>query len=473
MSGSPAKKLSLSTILVFALSNLPIAAINVVPFVYLPPYLSGHLGLSLGVIGGVWFAVRSVDLFIDPVLGHLMDRTVTRFGRYRVWLAGGVPVFMLATYMLFLARPGIGGVYLFTWLFVLYLGNSVLYLAQWAWCATLATRYEERSRVFGVSAAVGVVAVVAALLIPVFAPQMGLSSAQSVQAMGWAIIVITPIGVGLAVWRTPERVNPSAAEHFQLKDYWDIVTKPEVVRLFLAQVALTLGPGWMSAMYIFYFHDVKGFSQQQATILLLVYILIGIVGAPLTARLSARIGKHRTLMVTTAAFSIALLLIPLFPRGNLFAFMPAMAWCGFMAAGFGLTINAMMADVGDEIRLHQGKERISLLYSLLSIAGKLTAAFAIGLSLPLLQYFGYLAKEGAHNTPGAIGALQWLFITGPILFVMMGGVCVWGWRLDAARHAKIRAELDIRDAAFDEAPVLAGIGATLPHVALAPQSEPD
>ncbi|MEJ0028422.1 MAG: MFS transporter [Rhizomicrobium sp.] len=448
MSGASDQRLSLRRIIVFSLSNLPIAAMGVVPFVYLPPYLSGHLGLSLALIGGVWFTVRAVDLFIDPVLAYFMDRTVTRLGRYRVWMAAGVPLFMLATYKLFLAPPGIGGTYLFFWLFAFYFANSVLYLALWAWSATLATQYDERSRVFGVGAAVGVVAVVASLLIPVFAPLAGMSSVEGVQAMGWAIVVMTPVGVGLAVWRTPERINKSAAEHFAARDYWEIVSKPEVIRLFFSQVALTLGPGWMSAMYLFYFHDVKGFSQQQATILLLVYILIGIVGAPLTARLSARIGKHRTLIATTAAFSLALLTVPLVPYGSVLGGVPVMAWCGFMAAGFGLTINAMMADVGDEIRLSQGRERMGLLYSVLSIAGKLTAAFAIGLSLPLLEYFGYVAREGAHNTPSSILALQWLFITGPILFVMLGGVCVWGWRLDAAKHADIRAQLDARDAAL-------------------------
>src|SRR5690242_16215723 len=167
--------------------------------------------------------------------------------------------------------------------------------------------------------------------------------------------------------------------------------------------------------------------------------------------LAGRIGKHRTLMITTTAISLALLTIPLWPKGNLFLGMPVMAWCGFMAAGFGLTINSMMADVGDEIRLHQGKERISLLYSVLTFASKLTAAFAIGLTFPLLAWFGYDAKEGAHNTAQAINALQWIFIAGPILFVMMGGVCVIGWRLDAIRHGEIRAALDARDAALDAA----------------------
>lgn len=227
----------------------------------------------------------------------------------------------------------------------------------------------------------------------------------------------------------------------------------------------------MSAMYLFYFHDVRGYSQAQASILLLIYILIGVVGAVSIGHVARRIGKHRTLMATTAAFSLALLTILLVPYGNVWAAMPIMAWCGFMAAGFGLTINSMMADVGDEIRLHQGKERISLLYAVLIFASKLTAAFAIGLTFPLLELFGYVAKEGARNTPQAIAALQWIFITGPLLFVMLGGVCVWGWRLDAAKHADIRAKLDARDALAQSDAALASVSATAPHLVLAAEAE--
>jgi len=460
------QRLSLPNLLVYSLSTMSVSALGVVLFVYLPPYLASHLGVSLGVIGGVWASVRAVDLFVDPLLGYLMDRTDTRFGRYRIWLVGGVPIFMLATYMLFFAAQGIGASYLFVWLFILYVGNSILALSQQSWSATLATSYGERSRVFGISTAVGVAAAVASLLIPVFAPMAGLTSNEGVLAMGVAVLAMAPIGIGLAVWRTPERVSKTSAHHFQAADYWEIVSKPEVIRLFLAQVALTLGPGWMSAMYLFYFRDVRGYSQQQASILLVIYILIGVAGAPLAARLASRIGKHRTLMMTTLAFSLALLTIPLVPVGNLLAGIPIMAWCGFMAAGFNLSISSMMADVGDEIRLRQGKERISLLYSVLSFASKLTAAFAIGLTFPLLEYFGYVAKEGAHNTHAAIQALEWIFIIGPVLFVVLGGVCVWGWRLDAVKHASIRAELDARDALLEEAAILTSAGAR-PHVVLA------
>ena len=470
-SGQIGQRLSLASVITFSVATFPVSALGVALFVYLPPYLASHLGVSLTAIGYAWATVRLLDLFVDPVLGHMMDRTRTAFGRYRVWLAAGVPVLMLAVYKLFMAPKGVDGTYILIWLFVLYVGNSIMALSQSAWSATLATQYHERSRVFGILTAVGVAAAVLTLLIPTFAPSMGLSNAQGVQAMGWFVIAMAPLTVGLSVWRTPERISKDLHEHFEIRDYRDIVRKPEVIRLFLCQMALTLGPGWMSAMYLFYFKDIRGFDTQQSTILLLIYILAGVIGAPLTSRAAMRFGKHQTLMATTTAFSVGLLGVFIVPKSNVLAGVPVMFWCGFMAAGFGLMINAMMSDVCYEIRLAQGKERISLLYAVLTFAGKIAAAAAISITFPLLSRLGYNAAEGAHNTAQALQGLQIAFLAGPIVFVVLGGVCVMGWKLDAARHAGVRAQLDARDAVLEEAAIMSSVGAR-PHSLLAAEDEP-
>nr|QQZ50418.1 MFS transporter [Phenylobacterium glaciei] len=187
-------------------------------------------------------------------------------------------------------------------------------------------------------------------------------------------------------------------------------------------MSLTLGPGWMSALYIFFFTDSRGYTGTEASSLLLVYVLAGILGAPLTARLAQKFSKHRTLMVTTTAYSLGLCMVMVIPKGNVVAAIPVMFWCGFMAAGFDLMIRAMLADVGDEVRLEQGQERISLIYALNSLAGKIASAFAIGVTFPLLGKLGYKAAEGAVNTPAAIRALEWAYIAGPIIFVMLGSL---------------------------------------------------
>ena len=455
--GGP-RPLSSPMVLSFSTVALPLGALAVAVAVYLPPYFASHLGVSLTVIGTAWAIVRLLDIGVDPVLGLVMDRTRTPIGRYRVWMMIGGPILMIAVYALFEAPAGIGSVYLIAWLLIFYLGNSILGLGHSAWAATLATEYHQRSRVFGVLAAAGVVGAVVVLMIPIAATHVGLTSAQGVRAMGWFIFALIPIVVGLVCLRTPEFVaKRTSAENFRLQDYLGLITKPDLLRLFMAQMALTLGPGWMSALYLFFFVDARRYSPEQASILLLVYVVAGIVGAPLTARLAMRFSKHRTLMVTTTAYSLGLCLVMVTPKGSVPAAIPIMFWCGFMAAGFDLMIRAMLADVADEVRLEQGQEQLSLIYALNALANKIASAFAIGLTFPLLAWLGYKATTGAVNTPEAIFSLEMAFIVGPIIFVMLGGACVIGWKLDAGKHADIRRQLEERDALYTAAPIIESV----------------
>jgi len=443
-------RLKLSLILPFSAPSLALSALGVAVFVYLPPYFAGHLKVPMTIVGGVWMLVRLLDIPVDVLLALVMDRTRSILGRYRLWLLLGAPILMLALWRLFMAPVGFSGGYLLTWLFAMYLGTSILGLAHSAWGATLATRYHERSRLFGALNAVGVLGTMAALALVIAAKPLGLSDAEAVRAMGWLIIALTPVTVLLAAWRTPERIAPETAKRsFPLRDYWEVLSKPDLLRLFAAQLALTLGPGWMSAIYLFFFRDSRGFTTQQATILLAVYILAQIPGSLLAAAAARRIGKHRTLMLAAAGFSLGILAILIIPKGNLLATIPSLLWSGITAAGFDLMIRAMLADVGDEIRLEQGKQRISLLYAVNGLAAKIAAAFSIGLTFPLLARLGYNPAEGAVNTPTAIHNLTLSFLVGPTVFVMLGGACVIGWRLDARRQGEIRQKLETRDAELE------------------------
>ena len=48
---------------------------------------------------------------IDPAIGIAMDRTRSRFGRYRLWYVLGLPILAGSVYMLFNPQPGAGKVF--------------------------------------------------------------------------------------------------------------------------------------------------------------------------------------------------------------------------------------------------------------------------------------------------------------------------------------------------------------------------
>ncbi|MFZ4067522.1 MAG: MFS transporter, partial [Phenylobacterium sp.] len=180
--------LSLPAAMAFAAISLPLSALSLSVGVQLPPYFASQLGVSLAVVGGAFGIVRLLDIWLDPIIGLGMDRTRSRFGRYRVWMMAGAPLLIVAVYMLYNAPKGAPQVYLIVWLLAMYLGLSIMSLSHSAWAAVLAKSYEQRSRIFGVLTAVGVIGSLSALAIPILMGSGAHKALNPIQAVGWFVI---------------------------------------------------------------------------------------------------------------------------------------------------------------------------------------------------------------------------------------------------------------------------------------------
>jgi glycoside/pentoside/hexuronide:cation symporter, GPH family len=434
--------------LVFATAAMPLGALGIAMPIYVQPYFAQDLGVGLVALGAAFGAVRLIDLFVDPLLALMMDRTRTRLGRYRNWVLLGAPILMIAIYQLFMAKRGIGTDYLIVWLLVMNLGVSTLSIARFAWSATLVTSYSQRSLFYGIMAAIAVVGNIVVLAMPVISAGFPHHSlAGDVHLMGWTVLAMTPVTVFLSTALVREQITPdSAMVRAPLRDYLDLIKRPELIRLFIMSFGTTLGPGWMANLYIFFFTLARGFTTGQASFLLIFYVLAGALGAPLIGLTAGKFSKHRTLIAATIFYSLGLCTVLLVPKANFLLSVPVMIWCGYWGTGFDLMTSAMMADVGDHVRLEQGRERMGLLYAVLSLAQKLANAGAVIIAYPLLAAIGFVPELGVRNTPVAIEGLQWCFLLGPIFWVAVGGLSCIGWKLDAKRHADIRTELEARDA---------------------------
>jgi GPH family glycoside/pentoside/hexuronide:cation symporter len=435
-------QLSLRATITFASPQITLGALTLALAVHMPRYFASTLGLSLAVVGSSFALVRFVDIPLDPVLGLIMDRTRTRFGRYRVWTLVAVPALMVSLYMLVHAPPGVGQPYLVGWLLLMYVGYSILMLSGLAWAACLATSYTHRSKIFGLYSILGLLGAVAVLVIPIVLRNLGQSDGQGVRAMIWFILASTPVCALLAVARTPE---PIARDHshgqFALRDYWSLLTRGNVLRIVAADLCCAMGPIWL-----FFAKDSRGFDTTQANLLLLVYIVAGLVGAPFTAWMANRIGKHRALMVNAVAYSLTLLSFSPLPKGIFLVAVPVMFTIG--AAGSGLTVvtRAITGDIADEIRLESGREWMGLMFAMTNASTKIASALSVLLTFSLLAELGYDAREGAVNTPRAIHGLEVAFLVGPIVFLMLAAFCFIGYRLSAHRHGEIRRDLEAMDA---------------------------
>jgi Na+/melibiose symporter-like transporter len=450
-------RLPLGLTLAFAATALPLQALAIAVAVHLPAYFAASIGVELAIVGAAFGLARMIDVPIEPMLGLAMDRTRTRWGRYRFWTMVGAPFLVAGLLLLLQADHMVGTTGLVAFLLVMYLGSSTLLLSHSAWASTLAKSYDDRARLFGVMTAVGVAGAVSVLLFPIVMEQLDYSDTEAVRAMIWYLIGLTPVAVLIVIWRTPETVMRDApGARFRLRDYAELVFDRNMSRVIVADLALGMGPGWMAALYLFYSRDFMGFTSGQANILLLVYIVAGIVGAPSLAWLATRIGKHRAVMVAAVIYSLLLFSLPFLPKGSLLAAAPTMFFTGFMAASFNVLTRAMTADVADEMRLRQGKERGGLLYALTTLTNKIAAGAGIALTFWVLGQTGYDPTR-ADNSPEAVRSLMLVFLAGPIVFVSLGAFSLLGYGLTPARAAETRRQLDARDAALMSAGALEGL----------------
>lgn len=425
---------------------LPLAGLGLPLVVYLPPFFASDLNLGLAAVGAAFGMVKLLDMFFDPVIGVIMDRTRSRLGRFRLWMILGSPFVMLGSYLLFMAKPGVSVGELWLGLLIVYVGFSITTISQTAWASTLSPEYNQRSRIYAWWQGANVIGIVAVLLLPALLPLMGYRDhALGVAAMGWFVILLMPVTVGIAAWKVPEPMLALGAPEAKLTDYIALLKRPTVQRILAIDVFVGMGPAIMAALALFFFQRVKGFEPGESNILLLVYFIGGLLGAPIWAKLAFVMGKHQALALAGFVYALVAIGVLLVPAGNLLVGSLMMLMIGVPYAAGLLLLRAMMADAGDELRLETGGDRTGLLFALLISTVKVVSAVAVPVTYGLLQGFGFEPRD-VTSDDGEM-ALAVMFSVVPAAFAIVGSLLLLRYPLTGERHEQIRRALDEREAA--------------------------
>ena len=441
---------------VFAALAIPLAGAGLPLAVYLPPYYAQELGLGLGAVGLIFMLSRVWDAATDPLVGVLSDRTRSRFGRRKPWIAAGAPLFALATTAIFapglfdVARPG--AAWLSVWLVVFYVGWTMIQIPVSAWAGQLAAQYHERSRVqtyFQVATAGGLLLV---LVLPAALDQIGARAGLpadpglKVAAMGGFILAtfVPTLIAALTLVKEPPAPPPSAASSTLRRDLALAARDPLLRKVLTSDFAVTLGQLIRSSLFVFFVSAYMGRPDLAAGLFLLQFVF-GVFAGPIWLRIGYRLGKHRAAIageLAQVAINLGLLLVT---PGALPLLIGLTIVQGLAQGSGNLMLRSMVADIADKQRLESGEDRTGLLFSIFSLTGKAATAVAVGVALPLVGLLGF--KPGAANSAEALLALKLVFALGPALAHLASAWLISGFSLDAASHADIRRQLDSRDAA--------------------------
>ena len=150
------------------------------------------LGLNIMIMGLVMTAMRIFDGITDPVIGSIIDRTETRFGKFRPFLVIGSLIMLLASFMIYLFSFDIPQSYRMIWV--------ILWYAVWVIGYTFMTtvnkcvlsivtknpKYRPLSGVAGGCYSTLLSLIMTTAIIPILQKNGGLGSQK-----GWMLIIIS------------------------------------------------------------------------------------------------------------------------------------------------------------------------------------------------------------------------------------------------------------------------------------------
>lgn len=436
----------------YGLLALPLAALGVTFYVYLPKFYSDYVGIDLQVLSVIIIASRMWDAVIDPLIGALSDRTSSRFGRRRSWI-GAATIPLLLTFWLLLVPPQLALDHPIVWLGVLsfsfFLCWTSVAVPYEALGAELVQGYDARTRLLAFRDGMLVVGTLLAGIVPAtlesLAPQWTVWNRFAVIAAvnGVLFLAAAPLcilGVKERTLRDEQRPTGS------LLGGWQAIrgNRPFVVLLISYSVS-AFGGALPATLILFYAEHVLGSSRGSQ--FLVLYLLVGVLFLPVWIRLAARFDKRNTwvaaMLINTLAFAAV------FPLGtgdtSLYAVLVTIS-----AIGYGATLalpSSMQVDVIDYDELICGRRREGQIIGLWNIAKQLSAALGTGAALWILGMSGYL--EGTAGKPvaqpeSAVLALRVLYAAVPAGTSLIAiGIALF-YTLGRDEHRQIREQLDRR-----------------------------
>ena len=397
-------------------------------------YLTDTVGIAAIWAGTAVMISKVWDAVTDPVMGYTTDRTLSRWGRRRVYLLFGAVPMCLAMVFFFTAPTYLPQSMHIVWaiiaLMALYTASTIINVPYTSLTPELTSDYNEQSSlngyrfgcaVFGTIAGAGAVQP----LVQTFARPGAadpLVDQRGFSMMGLILGAVMMIVTFITFFGTKEkkyRKEDLPTEGFFETFKFVFRNKPFVLLLLTYALHMT-GISFLTTILAYYTENVlhRGDITTIAMILLLVTAMVFI---PISVLVSKKIGKQRTYQICfTVIASACAILYFLGHRMPVEFFFGVMVFAGI---GVGFSYVAPFAMVPDAIEYEarrSGKRTEGAYYGVWTFISKLGTAIAIFVSGQILELGGYISQagEGSVIQPSSVfGAIR--TIIGPIPIVVL------------------------------------------------------
>lgn len=420
----------------YGLPALPLAALGLPLYIYLPTFYADQLGLGLALVGSILLISRITDVISDPLIGLLSDWLPLK--SRRKWLMViAAPLLLMAVWALFIPPDDAGFWWLLSWSLLVYFAWSLITLPYNAWGAELSTDYDQRSVITASRETCVLLGTLIAAGLPL---AMGITSdepSQALHLLAQFLVVMLPITLIICLVNVKEVFTP--AKPIKFRAGLALLNENHLFkRLLLAYLMNGIANGLPATLFLLFVSYVL-VAPDQFGMLLSAYFLSGLIGLPIGLSLSKRFSKHRVWSISMLWAVVIFMWVPLLGVGDVNAFLVICILSG-LSLGIDMALPAsIQADVIDIDNLKGGGQRSGLFFGIWGMVTKLSLALAVGIAFPLLAFLGF---DTTHDVIGNNTlALSLLYGFMPIPFKLIAAWSMWKFPLDRQQHHVLRQQL--------------------------------
>jgi len=410
-------------------------------------YYTDVVGIAATTVGTLFLVVRIFDGFADLFAGRIVDKTNTRWGRFRPYLLfAAVPLLLLNVAVFSVPDLGASGtlVYAYVSYMLFGLAYSLVNIPYGSLATAMTQDAVERSklatfRVLGSNLAILLLAVAVS-------PQIdGSDDLQRSLTITTIALVIIGTGLYLAAFLTSrERVELSTHTPTLRETFTSVRQNKALLVLCGSSVVFLVGWFSLQTVTVYYARDVLG-SAGYYIVLTVVQTAGVFAAALLVPRLVPRLGKQRVYQALGAIAAVSGLAVAFAP-----ASVPAIAIVAFACFGIGLggvnTVSfALQSDTVEYGEWKTGSRSEGATYSIFSFTRKVGQAIGAAAASYTIGLGGYL--EGAATQPdSAVAAIKTAAGLVPAAFILGAIAVMSAYPLTEERFREIVREVAQRRA---------------------------
>jgi len=443
------KKLPTLTKIIYGFGDIGFSMTGTIIAAYFPIFLTDIVGITPAVAAIALFIGKSWDYINDPLIGHISDRTRTRWGRRRPFLLFGALPYGLIFAFLWWKPPlesQLALVIFYTLMFVLYdAAGTFVSMPYFSLTPELTEDYDERTSLTGYRMFFSIVGGLISFVVPMMIiGKMSPENAGNVFRMGLIFGLASAIPLYFVFFGTREKPIFKRMERPKL---WESFKAALQNRPFVFSAIIYLFT-WTSmhvieANLLFYIKYVVQRENMSEVIMAAIFVT-AIISLPLWNWMSNKFNKRLAYIYGIAFWAVVQMLLITVTASSSLAYLLSLCVLAGLGVGAAHVLPwAMIPDAIEVDELKTGERHEGMFYSLVTLLGKVTNSIAVPLALAVLDFSGYIPNADVQPASTLTGIR---LVVGPIPAALLVGGIVFAifYPLSRDEHHQVVHELETK-----------------------------